>query len=338
MIEDPDVLHTVSWKDIPTPQLGDAVIVYLVPDSSQLPVPTGPDKKALGFYFAKEHDPGKLGAGSVSVPIYLPRDMAFYFEYTRITDQTSTVIAYSKLLVSMDQYVCTHFHLATTHEPNEMLIQYVTSQLDDKQHFVEISTTPFEGNPTNSMFFPANDTKLHYKRTDMFEEPATSQNFWIDPGRFRESLVIGLKPNTRYLYRVVDSNKKPISKEFFFISAPIPGADDTKTDLYIFGDLGVAFPFYTTVQQQPPSEKTTTSIFKQLTEKHNRGDFSHSSLLLIGDISYARGYHWMWEYFFKQIEPIASQMPFHVSIGNHEYDYLKQKWKPGMLCLQFYLI
>jgi hypothetical protein len=48
----------------------------------------------------------------------------------------------------------------------------------------------------------------------------------------------------------------------------------------------------------------------------------------IGDISYAKGYAWLWDHFFEQIEPIAVNTPYHVCIGNHEYDWPSQPWKP----------
>jgi len=49
----------------------------------------------------------------------------------------------------------------------------------------------------------------------------------------------------------------------------------------------------------------------------------------IGDISYAKGYAWLWDHFFEQIEPIAANTPYHVCIGNHEYDWPSQPWKPS---------
>lgn len=42
----------------------------------------------------------------------------------------------------------------------------------------------------------------------------------------------------------------------------------------------------------------------------------------------ARGFAVRWEQFFYQIEPIASAIPYMVCIGNHEYDYLGQPFKP----------
>jgi hypothetical protein len=54
----------------------------------------------------------------------------------------------------------------------------------------------------------------------------------------------------------------------------------------------------------------------------------HAFVSHIGDISYARGYSWLWDHFFTQVEPVASKVPYHVCIGNHEYDWPLQPWKP----------
>jgi len=52
-------------------------------------------------------------------------------------------------------------------------------------------------------------------------------------------------------------------------------------------------------------------------------------VLHIGDISYARGYAFLWDYFFHNIEPVASAVPYMVCIGNHEYDYYGQPFAPS---------
>jgi hypothetical protein len=46
------------------------------------------------------------------------------------------------------------------------------------------------------------------------------------------------------------------------------------------------------------------------------------------DVSYAVGYAHRWEEYFHDVEPIASQIPYMVCIGNHEYDYTNQPFKP----------
>lgn len=71
------------------------------------------------------------------------------------------------------------------------------------------------------------------------------------------------------------------------------------------------------------SEGTTDSIEKLINQGQN-----FDLLLHIGDISYAVGMAHRWEQFFWQIQPIASKMPYMVSIGNHEYDHGSQPFKP----------
>jgi len=59
--------------------------------------------------------------------------------------------------------------------------------------------------------------------------------------------------------------------------------------------------------------------------KGNSFDF----LLHIGDIAYAVGHAMRWDEFFRQISPIATVLPYQVCIGNHEYDYIGQPFKPA---------
>ena len=40
-----------------------------------------------------------------------------------------------------------------------------------------------------------------------------------------------------------------------------------------------------------------------------------------GDISYACGVSGTWDAWFDLIEPYASQVPYMITIGNHEFDY-----------------
>merc|ERR1712100_776959 len=42
--------------------------------------------------------------------------------------------------------------------------------------------------------------------------------------------------------------------------------------------------------------------------------------LHVGDISYARGYQFIWPYFFDQIRNLAGVAPYAVANGNHEWD------------------
>jgi len=88
--------------------------------------------------------------------------------------------------------------------------------------------------------------------------------------------------------------------------------------------MGTATPYKTFIRTQDESASTIKWILRDIEALGDKPAFiSH-----IGDISYARGYSWIWDNFFNQIEPVASKLAYHVCIGNHEYDWPLQPWKP----------
>jgi hypothetical protein len=88
--------------------------------------------------------------------------------------------------------------------------------------------------------------------------------------------------------------------------------------------MGTYVPYNTYIRTQAESLSTVKWILRDIEALGDKPAFiSH-----IGDISYARGYSWVWDHFFSQIEPIAANTPYHVCIGNHEYDWPLQPWKP----------
>lgn len=100
--------------------------------------------------------------------------------------------------------------------------------------------------------------------------------------------------------------------------------DSDETIAFMFGDMGAATPYTTFIRTQDESLSTVKWILRDIEALGDKPAFvSH-----IGDISYARGYAWIWDQFFTQIESIASRVPYHVCIGNHEYDWPLQPWKP----------
>ncbi|KAL5987316.1 hypothetical protein ACLOJK_038481 [Asimina triloba] len=97
-----------------------------------------------------------------------------------------------------------------------------------------------------------------------------------------------------------------------------------ETIAFLFGDMGTTAPYSTFLRLQEESKLTVKWILRDIEDLGDKPALvSH-----IGDISYARGYAWLWDTFFMQIEPIASRVPYHVCIGNHEYDWPLQPWKP----------
>lgn len=80
---------------------------------------------------------------------------------------------------------------------------------------------------------------------------------------------------------------------------------------FVFGDLGVNPPYQTREEQQPPSSKTVYWISREI----DNNPQAYQMVLNIGDIAYARGYAYLWDLFFHQIQPVAARIPWMVSIG-----------------------
>lgn len=111
------------------------------------------------------------------------------------------------------------------------------------------------------------------------------------------------------------------SNTFSFVS---PDENSGETIAFLYGDMGTSTPYSTYRRTQEESVSTIKWIARDIEALGDKpAMISH-----IGDISYARGYSWVWDHFFNQIEPVASKVPYHVCIGNHEYDWPLQPWKP----------
>lgn len=159
-----------------------------------------------------------------------------------------------------------------------------------------------------------------YEREHMCDAPANTSVGWRDPGFIHDAVLIGLKKGQRYYYKVGNDNGGWSATQSFVSR----NSDSDETIAFLFGDMGTAVPYNTFLRTQDESISTMKWILRDVEALGDKPAFvSH-----IGDISYARGYSWLWDHFFAQIEPVASQVAYHVCIGNHEYDWPLQPWKP----------
>ncbi|KAF1784305.1 Metallo-dependent phosphatase-like [Phytophthora cactorum] len=129
-----------------------------------------------------------------------------------------------------------------------------------------------------------------YTDAHLCNRPAnlTSQQWFRDPGNMHTVILKELKLGTRYFYKFDESVK---SAKFI-----------------AYADMGV--------DPAPAATSTAVRSYQDVMDGYD------SFLLHFGDISYARGHAHMWDEFFHVIEPYATRVPYMVSIGNHEYDYV----------------
>ncbi|RVX02593.1 putative inactive purple acid phosphatase 2 [Vitis vinifera] len=203
-------------------------------------------------------------------------------------------------------------HLAYTDREDEMRVMFVTGDAG-------VRTVRY-GLSRDAMHRVVTAAVGRYEREDMCDSPANESVGWRDPGFIQDAVMRNLKKGKRYYYKV-GSDSGGWSAIHNFMSRDM---DSEKTIAFLFGDMGTATPYSTFLRTQEESKSTVKWILRDIEALDDNPAFiSH-----IGDISYARGYSWLWDNFFTQVEPIASRLPYHVCIGNHEYDWPLQPWKP----------
>ncbi|EFJ46276.1 hypothetical protein VOLCADRAFT_105635 [Volvox carteri f. nagariensis] len=216
-------------------------------------------------------------------------------------------------------------HLALTGSPSEMRVQWNTREAgstpqvrwgpksvkyDDRDGLGFAGGSDGPAYPSTA----AADTS-RYGIEDLCGGAATSAG-WVDAGHHHVALLTGLRPATRYYYRVGDPDGDGgWSPEFSFLSSPEISPDETVHILAV-ADMGQAeVDGSLEGSEMIPSLNTTRRMIEEAAAS------PYSLLLHIGDISYARGYSTQWDNFMHQIEPLAARMPYMVAPGNHERDW-----------------
>ncbi|MCL7023398.1 hypothetical protein MKW94_006538 [Papaver nudicaule] len=193
-----------------------------------------------------------------------------------------------------------------------MRVMFITE--DGKENYVKY------GRDEDGMNKVVKTVVSRYEREDMCDAPANDTTGWRDPGFIHDGVIKNLKSEKRYYYKV-GSDAGGWSATHSFMSR---AKNAEETNAFLFGDMGTATPYSTFLRTQDESVSTMKWVLRDIEALGDKPSFiSH-----IGDISYARGYSWLWDTFFAQIEPVASKVPYHVCIGNHEYDWPLQPWKP----------
>ncbi|GER43790.1 purple acid phosphatase family protein [Striga asiatica] len=310
---------TIRWSGIDSPSKLDWLGIYSPSNSSHADF--------IGYIFLSSSPGWPSGSGSITLPlINLRSDYQFrIFHWTeseinpKKQDHDHNPLPGTKHLLAKSETIRfepgrgpEQIHLALTGRDGEMRVMFVTH--DGKDNSVRY------GLARDKLIQVVNTRVSRYEREDMCDAPANESVGWRDPGFIHDGVMLDLKEGKRYYYQV-GSDSGGWSSTHTFIS---PIKDSTETIAFLFGDMGTATPYSTFVRTQEESISTIKWINRDIDAIGDKPALiSH-----VGDISYARGYSWLWDNFFNQIEPVASRAPYHVCIGNHEYDWPSQPWKP----------
>uniref|UniRef100_A0A7N1A309 Purple acid phosphatase n=1 Tax=Kalanchoe fedtschenkoi TaxID=63787 RepID=A0A7N1A309_KALFE len=312
---------SVRWSNVPSPSPLDWLGIYSPTNSSH--------KYFIGYFFLTSSPGWESGSGNLTFPLVnLRSDYEFrIFRWTedevdmRKHDHDGYPLPGTRHLLARSGRVgfggvgVEQVHLAYTEAEDEMRVMFVSG--DGEERFVKWWGVAEGGEVEGEV---GRTTVERFEREDMCDWPANNSLGWRDPGFVHDGVMKGLKKGERYYYKV-GSDSKGWTRTYTFVSR---NEDSNETIAFLFGDMGAATPYRTFRRTQDESIATMKWISRDIAALGDK----HAFVSHIGDISYARGYLWIWDEFFSQIEPVASQVPYHVCIGNHEYDWPSQPWKP----------
>ncbi|RLN45639.1 hypothetical protein BBJ29_009323 [Phytophthora kernoviae] len=197
----------------------------------------------------------------------------------------------------------------------------------------------------------AEATTVSYDANDMCNARATTRSsmYFRHPGYIHDAVMTDLIPGERYVYQVGSTTGVTSPKlEFKF---PVALGDHTENQrpqsFFVFGDLGTGvlekptdelefddssperhFNALDMMSRLAPwdDERTVMQRIQQDLDEtsHDSTDSDapeYAALIHIGDVAYAKGSIYLWDQFGAIVEPVASQIPYMVGVGNHEYDY-----------------
>ncbi|XP_077214877.1 putative inactive purple acid phosphatase 2 [Tasmannia lanceolata] len=309
----------IQWNGIDSPSNLDWLGIYCPPNSS--------DSDFIGYKFLSSSPNWKSGSGSLSLPLI---NLRSNYEF-RIFRWSENEIDPKRVDHDHNPLPGTKHFLAKSAElgflvmgPEQIHLSFTSK--NDEMRVIFIMRDGFEsfvnyGVEEGQLDQIVKTEVKRYERSDMCDSPANDSVGWRDPGFIHDGVMKNLKKGERYYYRV-GSNAGGWSATHSFVSRD---SDSDETIAFLFGDMGTSVPYATFIRTQEESISTVKWILRDIEALGNKPAFiSH-----IGDISYARGFSWLWDAFFTQIEPLASKVPYHVCIGNHEYDWPSQPWKPS---------
>ncbi|XP_065649477.1 uncharacterized protein LOC100198144 [Hydra vulgaris] len=236
------------------------------------------------------------GFGKWTVTVYNMRTSCI-FKYYRNGNVSQLVTISNELSFQGGPLSPLQGHLALTSNPTEMRVMWVSAEVNGIVMVRYGTTKALEKTSYKS-------SMQTYSASDMCEPPANSSVF-IDPGYIYDVLLYDLHPNTKYYYSYGTEGHMSAIMNF---TTAIPAGDSTSYKAIFYGDMGV--------DPYPEAVTTAKLVYDEVLNDDIRFIYHN------GDISYARGYAYIWEQWFKLVEPYSTLVPYMVGIGNHEYDHV----------------
>ncbi|XP_065180003.1 uncharacterized protein LOC135810439 [Sycon ciliatum] len=210
-------------------------------------------------------------------------------------------------------------HLSLTADPSVVYLTWVSSYVSNYNPSVWYHESAQPGAVSTSQ---AGATT--YAAGDMCGAKAVrveGQHF-RDPGAIYSAALANLKPATNYSYwfGIDKANTGGMSPVHWFLSPKLSASNAHIVATADMGAWGGSNPKVDEWQSPIP-----TIMQRILTVSDTK---PVDLVAIYGDLSYANGEGHVWERYFYRLEPVATRIPLHVAIGNHEYDYDRSTQHP----------
>ncbi|KAL3684894.1 hypothetical protein R1sor_002916 [Riccia sorocarpa] len=140
-------------------------------------------------------------------------------------------------------------------------------------------------------------------------------------GIIHHARLTGLKPETKYYYKVGDPYLGAMSEERSFTTLPVPGPKSFPARIGVIGDIGLTYNSTSTfdhlMMNQPELVLMVGDlVYADLYVTNGTGAASYSKEF--SDTPIHETYQPRWDLWGRFMEPLASRVPFMVIEGNHE--------------------
>jgi hypothetical protein len=163
-----------------------------------------------------------------------------------------------------------------------------------------------------------------------YNDPTASE-MYLHPGYLHTATMLNLQAGQLYHYDFGGNGSMERSPVYTF-TAPRKDNDDESFTFLMTSDMGIGGIHQgeagSAIDNDPNHNHTgypngigngADVVVRDgiLADPQTKDD---EFIVINGDISYARGWPWIWEMFFDLLQPLSTTMPMMVGVGNHEVD------------------
>jgi len=183
-------------------------------------------------------------------------------------------------------------HLSITTKPSEMVVMWVTRDPVDTVVKYGLTSGAYSSSMTGTR--------------DTYDVGVFGWSGWI-----HKVILTNLQPDTTYYY-ICGNLGGYWSDEFSFVTPPVSiGQKDNQFIFAVMGDMGTTIPMGWAVTDQMVDDSQVTPF---------------NLVIHVGDVAYAgTGSEWefeeIWDIWCDQVQPLAANIPYMISVGNHEKYY-----------------